>query len=68
MPGPLYHNGPIVWSCAALLAGSHVVVLPRFDAEATLAAIERHRADVVYLVPDHDAAHLAPARGGARRL
>src|SRR5829696_1804101 len=51
MPGPLYHNGPIVWSCQALMWGGHVVVLPRFDAEATLAAIEAHRADVVYLVP-----------------
>lgn len=51
MPGPLYHNGPIVWACASWLSGSHVVVLPRFDAEATLAAIERYRADVVYLVP-----------------
>jgi bile acid-coenzyme A ligase len=51
MPGPLYHNGPIVWSCAAWLAGSHIVVLPRFDAEATLAAIDRYKADVVYLVP-----------------
>ena len=51
MPGPLYHNGPVVWSCAALLAGEHVVVLPRFDAEATLAAIEEHSVDIVYLVP-----------------
>jgi bile acid-coenzyme A ligase len=51
MPGPLYHNGPIVWSCTAWLAGSHVVVLPRFDAEATLAAVDRYRADTVYLVP-----------------
>ena len=51
MPGPLYHNGPIVWSCGALLAGNHVVVLPRFDAESTLAGIERHRADIAYLVP-----------------
>ncbi|MGZ4758827.1 MAG: AMP-binding protein [Acidimicrobiales bacterium] len=51
MPGPLYHNGPIVWSCGALLHGNHVVLLPRFDAEQTLAAIERHRADIVYLVP-----------------
>jgi bile acid-coenzyme A ligase len=51
MPAPLYHNGPIVWSCSAWLAGSHVVVLPRFDAEATLAAIDRYRADTVYLVP-----------------
>jgi bile acid-coenzyme A ligase len=51
MPGPLYHNGPAVWSCQALLAGKHVVLLERFDAEATLAAIQDHRADVVYLVP-----------------
>jgi bile acid-coenzyme A ligase len=51
VPGPLYHNGPAVWACQALLAGSHVVVLPRFDAEATLAAIADHSADVVYLVP-----------------
>jgi bile acid-coenzyme A ligase len=51
MPGPLYHNGPIVWSCQALVWGGHVVVLPRFDAEGTLAAIATHRAGVVYLVP-----------------
>jgi len=51
MPGPLYHNGPIVWSCHALLQGNHVVVLPRFDAEATLAAIAADGADIVYLVP-----------------
>ena len=51
MPGPLYHNGPIVWACSALMRGNHVVVLSRFDAEATLAAIEEHRADIVYLVP-----------------
>jgi bile acid-coenzyme A ligase len=51
MPGPLYHNGPLIWSWQALLWGDHVVVLPRFDAEATLAAIEEHRADIVYLVP-----------------
>ena len=51
MPGPLYHNGPLVWSCHALLWGNHVVVLERFDAEGTLAAIAAHRAHVVYLVP-----------------
>jgi bile acid-coenzyme A ligase len=51
MPGPLFHNGPVVWSCYALLHGTHVVLLPRFDAEATLAALADHRADVVYLVP-----------------
>ena len=51
MPGPLYHNGPAVWCCGALLAGSRVVLLERFDAEGTLAAIDEHGADVVYLVP-----------------
>lgn len=51
MPGPLYHNGPGVWACQALLAGNHVVLLPRFDAEQTLAAIEQHRCDVTYMVP-----------------
>lgn len=51
MPGPLYHNGPVVWSCSAWLAGGHVVVLPRFDAEETLSAIDRHRGEIVYLVP-----------------
>lgn len=51
VPGPLYHNGPAVWSCQALLQGNHVVVLERFDAEEVLASIERHGVDVAYLVP-----------------
>ena len=51
MPGPLYHNGPLIWSCIALLWGDHVVVLPRFDAEDTLRMLAEHRADIVYLVP-----------------
>ena len=51
MPGPLYHNGPLVWSVQALLHGNGVVVLPRFDPEATLAAIAEYRGEIVYLVP-----------------
>ncbi|MFV2039456.1 MAG: AMP-binding protein, partial [Acidimicrobiales bacterium] len=51
IPGPLYHNGPFIWTFLSLLAGSHVVLLPRFDAEATLAAIDTHRAKAIYLVP-----------------
>ncbi len=51
MPGPLYHNGPGVWSCQALLAGNHVALLHRFDAEATLAAIQQHQGTVLYMVP-----------------
>ena len=51
MPGPLYHNGPLIWSVQALLHGNGVAVLPRFEPEATLAAIERHRGEVAYMVP-----------------
>ena len=51
MPGPLHHNGPVVWSVAALLSGLHVVVFDRFDPAATLAAMQDHHADTVYMVP-----------------
>ncbi len=51
MPGPLYHNGPFIWSCLTLLSGGHLVLLPRFDAEGTLAAVQDHKATSIYLVP-----------------
>jgi bile acid-coenzyme A ligase len=51
MPGPLYHNGPFTCSFAGLVLGAHLVLLPRFDAEQTLAAIARHRATWLYVVP-----------------
>jgi bile acid-coenzyme A ligase len=51
MPGPLYHNGPFTSSFAGLNQGAHLVVMPRFDAEETLRAIDRHKATWLYLVP-----------------
>jgi bile acid-coenzyme A ligase len=51
VPGPLYHNGPFMWTTTALLAGASVVLGGRFDAETTLALVERHHADVMYMVP-----------------
>jgi len=51
MPGPLYHNGPFTSSFGGLAQGAHLVVLPRFDAEETLRAIDRHQATWIYLVP-----------------
>ena len=51
MPGPLYHNGPFVTVFPALQIGARVVIMPKFDAEATLREIARHRATWVYLVP-----------------
>ena len=51
MPGPLYHNGPFGCVFGALNVGAHVIVMPKFDAEATLRDIEAHKADWIYLVP-----------------
>ncbi len=51
VPGPLYHAAP--WSSAwqGLFAGCTVVVMRRFDAEHTLALIERHHIDRMGVVP-----------------
>ena len=49
--GPLYHNGPLTTSLLALLRGNHLIVMPRFDAAATLALIETHGVDWMYAVP-----------------
>ena len=49
MPGPLYHNGPLIWSVQALLWGNGVVVLPRFDPARTLELIERDGVTLVGL-------------------
>ena len=51
LTGPLHHNGPFYFGMAALLTGNHVIVMPRFDAEQSLALIERHRVDWMYAVP-----------------
>ena len=51
VPGPLYHNAPFASSASGLFMGNTLVLLPRFDAEATLAALARWRVDWVLLVP-----------------
>jgi bile acid-coenzyme A ligase len=51
MPGPLYHNGPFTCAVTGLNLGAHLVILPRFDAEKTLAAVQQHRATWLYVVP-----------------
>ena len=51
MPGPLYHNGPFMWVACALLAGNHVVLGGKFDAERTLQLIDRWHPDSLYVVP-----------------
>jgi bile acid-coenzyme A ligase len=51
VPGPLYHNAPFTSSMTGLFHGNHVVVLPKFDAEATLQAIHEHRGTFILMVP-----------------
>lgn len=51
IPAPMYHNAPFGMMMQATALGAHVVVMPRFDPEATLAEIQARRATWVYLVP-----------------
>lgn len=50
--GPMYHTGPLS-GARILAAGVPSVILGRFDAEATLAAIDRHRIETSVMVPTH---------------
>lgn len=49
--GPLYHNGPFIFSIQAMLKRNHVVVADRFDAEDCLRLIQDHRIDWMMMVP-----------------
>ncbi len=49
--GPLYHSAPSTFARMSLLLGGRVVILPRFDPEAALGAIETYRVTHVHLVP-----------------
>jgi bile acid-coenzyme A ligase len=48
---PLYHNAPFMFSLIALVAGGHVVVMPRFDPADVLDHVARHRITWLYAVP-----------------
>jgi len=50
-PGPLYHNAPFLFTTLALLAGTRVVGMNRFDPEKALSLIERERVEWVCMVP-----------------
>ncbi len=52
-PAPMYHAAPLRWSMTAQRLGATVVLMPHFDAEACLAAIERHRVTAGQFVPTH---------------
>ncbi len=50
-PAPLYHAAPLKWNIAVQSVGGTSVIMEQFDAEAMLAAIERHRVTHVQCVP-----------------
>ena len=52
-PAPLYHAAPLRWSMLVHRLGGTVVVMEKFDAEAALRAIERHRVTHSQWVPTH---------------
>lgn len=49
--GPLYHSVVNTYTRAALRTNGSVVLMPRFEAEELLKAIERHRVTHLHLVP-----------------
>jgi long-chain acyl-CoA synthetase len=50
--GPMYHTGPLS-TVRNVLGGMGVVVLGRFEPEATLRAIQDHRITTTVMVPTH---------------
>lgn len=63
--GPLYHNSPFTSSMFGLYLGNHLVVLPKFDPDAALDAIAKHRVDWVVVVPTMMLRILRQIEGGA---
>jgi len=52
LPGPLYHSAPNLYATQTMQLEDALLVLePKFDAERTLALIERYRLTHAYLVP-----------------
>ena len=51
MTGPMYHSAPNAYANSVLRIGGDLVLLPRFEPEALLAAIERHRISHMHVVP-----------------
>jgi long-chain acyl-CoA synthetase len=50
-PAPVYHAAPLKWCAGVHALGGTVVVMERFDAEASLAAIERFGVTATQMVP-----------------
>jgi len=51
MTGPMYHSAPAGYASLALRVGCNLLLLPRFDPEGLLQAIEQHRLSHMHVVP-----------------
>lgn len=51
IPGPLYHSAPNAYALRAARVASLMVLMPRFDPEAFLALVAKHRIEAMFMVP-----------------
>jgi bile acid-coenzyme A ligase len=51
VPGPLYHNGPFMFSSIGLFRGCHLVMMSRFDPAQTLHLVDEYRVQWMWVVP-----------------
>jgi 3-oxocholest-4-en-26-oate---CoA ligase len=51
-PAPLIHGAAMVATLAALFMGDTCVLMPKFDANAVWAAVQRHRVNVIAIIGD----------------
>ncbi len=50
-PAPLYHTAPLAYTTACHRLGATVVLMPKFEPEAALAALSGHRITITQMVP-----------------
>jgi long-chain acyl-CoA synthetase len=53
LTGPQYHSAPCTHALMALHLGHSLVIASKFDAENTLALIQKHRVTNTFMVPTH---------------
>jgi long-chain acyl-CoA synthetase len=51
IPGPLYHSAPNAFALRAARVASLIALMPRFEPEAFLALVEKHRIQAMFMVP-----------------
>lgn len=51
VPGPLYHNGPFLFSMTGLFRGHQLVVMPKFDAADCLRLMTDFKVNWMFTVP-----------------